>query len=1276
MSSLTNINNNASVINVGRTTPVSPGVRSSAESIPVVVATDQAPIPVVEQQKVQSEVALSLLGIPRSEVALGIFSDVNTYDVNPSEWSEFPSEYTVGHGVKHLPQEAGAIVQAPKDNVSVLSSKRFFRYQPGRVSAATFGVKSSVSPKPDVESGEYDLNPSIRKYGIFDKYDGYYWESRGDFQGDNFATVRRTQSLLYVNPVEFSNTTNNQSDYRVVGKPASNPVTTPNAEPRAIETLLDQKYDIIDDARVAARDSFTVGTTQYDHINDNAAKCERDMEFALDAYIDDLRYGGTGHTVTNATTYRTALLGGGDPDVTEAEETVHEYLRDEIKTVLASIATLNGVDTDTRIDALAAITINAVGGTQPLVGTLISTSTSTWARNKIETIFSIYKRYLGYLVSESYDSYSPPSGVTLAEIKHKCLRDVAYIVDGYGRDLAYGGDAGTVYNAKNYYFQINGGPLQVYSQQISGSPAEIEAHQLVKTLITKDGNITTSDEPSANWDLSNVNISSFASVFDLFGLGAAGEDIREKAEDLADIIIGNFTTPYSGGMDFGDAPQFGDLVVLRDGLLHIHAGVYDPTLLKAAKKVRVKVDTTDNTLTVAEGEFVVGQHINLFADTAPTNLENDKTYVVKSVSGPKSNIITLYDPQATDAEIDITTTGTNVTIEPNIPFVFPDVYQVGTNIQGETPTGNTYRKYDGMFPYMYVSTNASGLDNNGNELNTGLPVDNTLDGLYKLGFINTAIDTTSENYSILKEQIDQVNYAYNNWIKQNVDPNYYSVYEYRVPRSRFSSDKLDGQTRGVVYSDVATGEFDGQLGVRTRPGQGVTTDGVGVTDVSIWDIDMTKVTMLKIEFSWYGAVGAMFLAYVPVGSGEARWVRVHHMRASNQLKISSLGNATLPITYVTYGGGSVNKLGIPDATDKTYNSTSNHVVKYGSSYYIDGGDRGTVRLYSHANLAKTSVYGNIYDAGSVTQSSDSIGNYFTIGSGVGPTDKTFFMKSQIITNSPLDQNTTVIWVDGNKIYTSAPLVNVASVKLATKRPSLVFGLKAKENIFNSEGIGIRNRVQVYPTKMSTANYGDTALSLNVLKTPVFQTTTSTSGSMDLTTTYTISPDNDALPVSNTSYIGADGEFIYGWFRANVGTVFGRLSRTGGQYFFTVREVYNEEIVLFSGIDFLPDGRFTFDGSSFTDEVYESNFQKERLSSVRISNVIQTPIPETGSNITSFFLGSGSNQFDLLSYFDYNKEYLSYPLTDEVESVYLASYLTEDSDVTAIDLNASLTWEEQ
>ena len=54
MSSITNVNNNASVVNVGRTTPVSPGVQPAAKSIPVVVASDQVAIPVEEQNKVQS----------------------------------------------------------------------------------------------------------------------------------------------------------------------------------------------------------------------------------------------------------------------------------------------------------------------------------------------------------------------------------------------------------------------------------------------------------------------------------------------------------------------------------------------------------------------------------------------------------------------------------------------------------------------------------------------------------------------------------------------------------------------------------------------------------------------------------------------------------------------------------------------------------------------------------------------------------------------------------------------------------------------------------------------------------------------------------------------------------------------------------------------------------------------------------------------------------------------------------------------------------------------
>ena len=242
----TGVNNNAAVVVVGRTAPVPPGQQTSGNSVPVVIASDQSSIPVEEQNKQQSEVALSLLGIPRSEVALGIFADVNTYDVNPTEWSQFPEQFTSAEiyrtddntalrpkyinligdadwGLTHIAEEAGAMIEAPADEYSILTSKRFFRYQPGRVSAATFGVKLTRAPYTvtnDADTGEQIKNPSIKKYGIFDKFDGYYFESKNDGYGDNFSCVRRTQSIIRQSPLPFGGVTGAQDqDYAWVGIP-------------------------------------------------------------------------------------------------------------------------------------------------------------------------------------------------------------------------------------------------------------------------------------------------------------------------------------------------------------------------------------------------------------------------------------------------------------------------------------------------------------------------------------------------------------------------------------------------------------------------------------------------------------------------------------------------------------------------------------------------------------------------------------------------------------------------------------------------------------------------------------------------------------------------------------------------------------------------------------------------------------------------------------------------------------------------------------------------
>ena len=192
------------ILVIGRTAPIPLGQQTADKSIPAVLASDQEPIPVIQTNTVVSEVALSLLGIPRSETALSLFADVTTYDVNPNEWQAATrsaldqpevslSNTQSGSAFEHLPSEsAGRITSSTARNSSeyaILSSRRTFRYQPGRVSSATFGISASSSADP------YD----IKKWGAFDGFDGYYFEVQGGSQVNknfNFFCVRRSSTFV------------------------------------------------------------------------------------------------------------------------------------------------------------------------------------------------------------------------------------------------------------------------------------------------------------------------------------------------------------------------------------------------------------------------------------------------------------------------------------------------------------------------------------------------------------------------------------------------------------------------------------------------------------------------------------------------------------------------------------------------------------------------------------------------------------------------------------------------------------------------------------------------------------------------------------------------------------------------------------------------------------------------------------------------------------------------------------------------------------------------
>ena len=1055
----TNVNNNASVVVIGRTAPVPPGQQKSEKSIPVVIASDQSTIPVAEQNKTQSEVALSLLGIPRSEVALGIFADVNTYDVNPTEWTSSPEQFStvsatgiyagvlqeMGWGLTHVPEESGALIEAPADRTSVLTSKRFFRYQPGRVSSATFGVKTTLLD----DNGVTIKNPAIRKYGIFDNYDGYYWESRNNGDGDNFCVVRRTNSIIYENSLSFIS--DQTQDY---GR------TNPQ-DP------------------IAKRGSESEGFSGLGVAVGYPAKKFGDLVVLRDNLL-----------MTHAAVY--------DPSLLQNEHQV------EITSVY-----------DGNVISMAGLAKSITNATYDNLTGLME------------------------IVTSGPHGFEESKYVTLTGIGMTCYLNPTTPIS---------------YPNRNKGFNV----LQVGT--------------------------TTSF-------IVNIGVSTVPTFY--------------KSGGFAIGISTQQYVSYSKGSNVGVITGFTDSAIYK-------VSTVDVNTITGISTVTLKnLDNTETTLTG-----------------------------LTTVSGISSHVL----------------------ITP-VPFIQP---VKGTLISG-SPTEYATIKPTGMFPYVYKSAEGD-----------------------SEGYIDTTLG--SADSATLKTQIDAINNYYDNWINQNVKKEYWNVYEYRVPRSRFSGDRLDGDIDNLLYSDAISEKRAGQFVVDE------TTNEI-VTDTSIWDIDLTKVTMYKIEFSWYGAVGALFLAYVPVSNGEARWVRVHHLRASNQLKVSSLGNATLPITYMIYGGGNVSRKGYANSLRKesqfSYGTASEHIVKYGASYYIDGGDRGTVKLFNYSNPTTQEIYGSkrtyVVGTGSTEvniTTATQTDPYITPGASTGLVTS-FYIGSKIITSNPIDQNIEVSFVDLNsqRIYLNVPLnsTSLSQITIIPDRTTPLIGLKCRDFIQSSTGKNVRNRTQVYPTRLSTGSTG--VVKLDLVKSPIFQTTSDTTGAISLSSIVNIGKRGKSTPVSinNSSYL-SQNTGVYGYFRGYYETdstkkpisVLGYLENRGpilGYYFYALNST-SDNIILNNTQSFLKEENTNPIGTIVSP--LTSEFTLAQLSSIKVNPQIRSPIPKTGTVVASIYVPATGEEYDLTPYFDYNKEYLSFPLTDKVDSLYIcaSSQSNYNSELPAAEISASITWEEQ
>ena len=180
-----------------------------------------------------------------------------------------------------------------------------------------------------------------------------------------------------------------------------------------------------------------------------------------------------------------------------------------------------------------------------------------------------------------------------------------------------------------------------------------------------------------------------------------------------------------------------------------------------------------------------------------------------------------------------------------------------------------------------------------------------------------------------------------------------------------------------------------------------------------------------------------------------------------------------------------------------------------------------------------------------------------------------------------------------------------------------------------------------------------------------------------------------------------GEKTYGYFRYTIvgdtsGTAYttlGLLENTIDGYYFSAAEVTVGELNIVG--KFLRAGHYSGPGDNSNNPDLSSTVESagftgfsssplSRLSAVNIDTEQRSPIPGTGTVITTLFSPNSGEEYDLQTYFDYNKDYLSFPLTDLVDSLYVCASsksFYNGTDGTGTygtkgNILASLTWEEQ
>ena len=261
-----------------------------------------------------------------------------------------------------------------------------------------------------------------------------------------------------------------------------------NNNPNAVSLLERNTAFLKDEVTAWIKDQVDNEVAPFVGFTYNALKCKRDVGYIIDAYIRDLKNGGT---VGVREAMQQYFLNGvpqidGDrlPEIA-----AHEHLKDLIVTnifpkvpvtslqdpvITSQITTGSPVET-----AATSLIIELHSIVEDIFTTGLPALTAVNIRPNAVSALTNNKEFLkdeitAWIAFRVANNISPFAGYTYDAVK--CKRDVGYILDGYIYDLRYGGKEGTRDIIQQYWI----GP----TAQVDGDRApEVAAHTQLRTII-------------------------------------------------------------------------------------------------------------------------------------------------------------------------------------------------------------------------------------------------------------------------------------------------------------------------------------------------------------------------------------------------------------------------------------------------------------------------------------------------------------------------------------------------------------------------------------------------------------------------------------------------------------------------------------------------------------------------------------------------------------------------------------------------------------------------